>query len=330
MKKIRMIALVLAMTLTAGLLTACSMGGGSKTEVKVQEIGVIQIVKHEALDKSYEGFVDGLKEAGYVDGENIKIDYQVAADDIAICNSIADKFVTAKKDLVLAIATPSAQAMISKTKEIPVLITAVTDPLTAELVVSNEKPGGNLTGTSDLSPVKQQIELLKEIRPEAKKLGLLYSSNEANSKFLVEIAKKEAKALGYETVEATISKSNDLQVVAESLAGKVDAIYAPTDNKIAAGMSIVSAAARKNSIPVICGEEGMVAEGGIITLGMNYYELGKRTAAMAVKVIKGEAKPADMPIEYLLQEELEVKINEEEAKLIGITFPKSILDRIKK
>ena len=286
---------------------------------KVLKIGVVQLVEHVALDASYQGFKDGLAEAGYIDGQNIKIDYQNAQGEQANCVTIANKLVNDKDDLILAIATPAAQAVANLTKKIPILVTAVTDPETAKLVKSNKLPGTNVTGTSDLTPVAAQIQLLKKVVPGAKKVGLLYCSSEQNSIFQINLAKEACKKEGLSFVEATVSNSNEIQQVTQSLVGKVDAIYIPTDNMLAAGMATVSMVATPAKLPTICGEKGMVDAGGFVTYGINYYELGKQTAAMAVEILRDGKKPAEMPIQYL--EKCDLAVNEDTASKLGITVP---------
>lgn len=298
-------------------------------EDKVYKIGISQLVEHVALDASYDGFIDGLKEAGYEEGKNITIDYQNAQGDQSNSNTIASKLVNDKVDLILAIATPAAQAVANATKDIPILVTAVTDPEVAKLVASNTAPGGNVSGTSDLTPVKDQMKLLTQLVPEAKTVGMLYSSSEINSKIQIDMAEKAAEELGLKTINASVSNSNEIQQVVQSLVGKVDAIYAPTDNLIAAGMKTVSLVTEPNGIPVICGESGMVDSGGLATYGIDYYNLGKLTAAQAVKILEGTATTADMPIEYLSDEELSVMINSEVAEKLGIKIPEELIDKVK-
>ena len=332
MKRVKKaLVLGLSIMLTMGMVTGCGTKGDSATVGKgeVIKIGVCKLVTHDALDASYKGFVDGLSEAGYVDGDNIKIDYQNASGDQSNCTTIAQKLVTDDNDLILAIATNAAQACANATTEIPILITAVTDPQATGLVESNEAPGGNVTGTSDLTPVSEQMKLLKRILPEAKKVAILYCSSEVNSQIQAEMAETEAKNLGLETVHATVSSSNEIQQVVESLIDKVDAIYAPTDNMIASGMATVAMIANENNLPVIVGEEGMLSEGGLATYGINYYELGKQTAAQAVKIIKDNAKIESMPIEYINADKVKLKINEEVAAQLGIVIPDEVLAEAK-
>ena len=221
-------------------------------------------------------------------------------------------------DLILAIATPAAQAVAGATSDIPVLITAVTDPAASDLVESNEVPGGNITGTSDLTPVKEQISLLKKILPDAKTVGVLYCTAESNSEIQAKMAKEAIEAAGMTAVDYTVSSSNEIQTVVTSMVGKVDAIYAPTDNTIAAGMTTVAMIANENKIPTICGEEGMVKAGGLATYGIDYYELGYLTGKQAVKILTEGADVSKMPIEYLPLEKCKLSVNEETAKTLGI------------
>ena len=314
MKLKKIIAMTMASAMVAGMLAGCGSSSDSGSGKGKYNVGVIQLTEHVALDAANKGFCDGLKEEGI----DAKIDQQNAQGDQSACDTIASKFVNDKKDLVLAIATPAAQAIAGKTEDIPICITAVTDPAEAGLVDSNDKPGTNVTGTSDLTPIKEQISLLKQLIPDCKTVGILYNSAEDNSLFQAEIAKKEIEANSMTYKVYTVSNSNEIQTVVESMVGKVDAIYIPTDNMIAAGMSTVSMVATENKIPCIVGESGMVDNGGLATYGIDYYNLGKMTAKMAAKILKGEASPEDMPIEYLDAAKCELQVNEEIAKELGI------------
>ncbi len=291
-----------------------------------KKVGVIQLVEHEALDNSYKGFVEGLKEAGFTDGENLAIDFNNAQGDQSNTTTIAQKLKNDNPDLIFAIATPAAQAVANQTTEIPIVITAVTDPKVAGLVDSNEAPGGNVTGTSDLTPVEDQINLIKEILPEAKRLGIMYTSSEDNSILQAEMAKTAGEAAGFEVSEFTVSKTEDIMAVSQSAIGKVDVIYIPTDNLLAANMPAVSQITTPAKIPLIVGEKGMMEQGGLATKGIDYFELGKQTGVMAGKILNGE-KPADMPIEY--QEESVLYVNQSVADELGITLPQEILDQAK-
>ena len=305
--------LLIALSIALLFIASCSKKDNANTSSlskDAKKIGILQLVEHSALDQANKGFVDGLKEAGYEDGKNITIDYQNAQGEQANCVTISQKFINDKVDLILAIATPAAQAVANLTKDIPILITAVTDPADSKLVADNKVPGGNVTGTSDLTPVKEQMELLKKLVPSAKNIGFLYSSSEQNSKFQIDMAKAKADELGLSYVDAAVTTPNDLQQVVQSLIGKVDVIYVPTDNMVSAGMANVIGVTGPANIPVT---------GGVATYGIDYYELGKLTANQAVKILKGESKPAEMPIEYIQNPVLEINTNA--AKKLNITIP---------
>lgn len=293
---------------------AAEAGDTASDSGKVYKIGVLQYVQHDALDASNKGFFDALNDAGI----RYEADQQNASGDQTACQTISEKLVNDQDDLILAIATPAAQAVVGVTDEIPVLVTAVTDPAESGLVASNDAPGGNVTGTSDLTPVKEQIELLTKLLPEAKKVGILYCSAESNSKIQGDMAMEACEAAGLEAEVYTVASSNEIQQVVESMVGKVDCIYAPTDNIIAAGMATVSMVATENNLPVICGEAGMVNEGGLATYGIDYYKLGYMTGEMAVDILVNGKNTADMPIGYLSAEQCEFTGNEETAAALGI------------
>lgn len=316
MKKLpKVLAALLSVTMLFGL-ASCS-----NTTAKTK-IGIVQYVTHPALDASREGFVKALADNGYVDGQNITIDVQNAETDQSNLKTICQRFVNNKEDLILAIATPAAQAMASETKDIPILGTAITDYEVAKLVTSNEAPGGNISGTTDMNPIKEQIDLLKKLVPDAKTVGILYTSSEDNSVLQAAEAKKACEALGLTVKEATVTNSNDVQQVTQSLVGKVDAIYIPTDNVLASTMPVVSKITNEAKLPTICGESNMVMGGGLATLGINYYNLGYQTGEMAVKILKGEAKTETMPIES--QTKYDFTINGDVVKAIGITVPSDL------
>ncbi|MDO4538194.1 MAG: ABC transporter substrate-binding protein [Coriobacteriales bacterium] len=310
--------LLASATLALGLV-AC--GGAQSTSASSSDasgstykIGVIQLVEHNALDQANKGFVDALNESGI----SYEIDQQNAQGDQSACQTIASKLVGDNDDLILAIATPAAQAIAGATTEIPIVGTAITDFADSGLVASNEAPGGNVTGSSDLTPVADQIKMLHTILPDAKNVGVLYCSAESNSTLQAEMAKKACEENGLTATNYTVSNSNEIQSVIESMVGKVDAIYTPTDNVIAAGMTTVAMVADENKIPVICGEESMVDNGGLCTYSINYYELGKLAGNMAVSILKDGKKPAEMPIEYYPSDKLTFKGDADKAKALGI------------
>lgn len=287
----------------------------AKTEDGKQfKIGVLQLVQHSALDAANKGFIQALDDAGI----NYTVDQQNASGDQPTCQTIASKLVNDGDDLILAIATPAAQAVAGATSDIPILLTAVTDPAESDLVAKNDAPGGNVSGTSDLTPVKEQIDLLKQILPDAKTVGILYCSAESNSEIQAKMAREAIEAQGMKAVDYTVSNSNEIQTVVTSMVGNVDAIYAPTDNTIAAGMATVAMVANDNGIPTICGEEGMVDAGGLATYGIDYFELGYLTGQQAVRILTEGADISQMPIEYLPAEKCNLSVNEETAKTLGI------------
>ena len=267
-----------------------------------------------ALDKTNEGFVQALEDAGL----NVEIDQQNASGDQSTCLTIAETLVNNENDLIFAIATPAAQAVAGVTDSIPILCSAVTDPAASGLVESNELPNCNVSGTSDLTPVKEQIELMQQILPETESVGLLYCSAEANSVIQIDMAKEALDAAGIAYKDYTVSNSNEIQTVVESMVGNVDCIYAPTDNMIAAGMATVAMVATENKIPVICGEEGMVSAGGLATYGIDYYQLGYMAGEQAVEILANGADISTMPIGYLPAEKCALTVNEENAAALGI------------
>lgn len=278
------------------------------------KIGVIQLTQHPALDRSNEGFIAALDDAGI----DYDVDQQNASGEQVNCLTIAEKLVSDKNDLILAIATPAAQAVAGVTEEIPILITAVTDPAQSGLVNDNNNPGVNVSGTSDLTPVKEQIDLLHQILPEAKTVGLLYCSAESNSEIQIQMAKEACDALDLSYEEFTVPSSNEIQTVVESMVGKVDVIYTPTDNVIAAGMTTVTMVATDNGIPCIVGEAGMVESGGLATYGIDYYQLGYMAGEQAIDILVNGADITTMPIGYLPAERCELTVNQTTADTLGI------------
>lgn len=283
-------------------------------EGEIYKIGVLQLVQHTALDASNEGFFAALDDAGI----KYEADQQNASGEQANCLTIAEKLVNDGNDLILAIATPAAQAVAGVTEDIPILLTAVTDPAASGLVNDNANPGVNVSGTSDLTPVKEQIELLHDLLPDAKNIGLLYCSAESNSEIQIAMAKEACDALELTYEEYTVPGSNEIQTVVESMVGKVDAIYAPTDNVIAAGMATVAMVANDNNIPVICGEAGMVEAGGLATYGIDYYQLGYLAGEQAIEILTKGADITTMPIGYLPAERCELTVNKTTADTLDI------------
>lgn len=310
------------------LLSLAGCAGQTGGKAKKLSIGVIQYMEHVALDSSRQGFIDALKENGYVDGDNVTIDVQNAQGDQSNLSTISDRFVSNNVDLVLAIATPAAQSIAGKTTKIPILGTAITDYVSAKLVNSNETPGGNVSGTTDMNPIKDQIDLLVKLVPNAKTVGVLYTSSEDNSVIQAKLAKEAIEGKGLKYVEVTVTNSNDVQQAAQSIVGQCDAIYIPTDNTFASAMPVVHGVTSVSKTPVICGESGMVDSGGLATLGINYYNLGHQTGLMAVKIFKGEAKASTMPIES--QTSFDYAINGTVADEIGLAIPADLQQYVTK
>lgn len=308
------------------VISGCAAGSTGSTDKEAYSIGIIQLVEHVALDSAREGFIDALKDNGYVDGQNVTIDVQNAQGDQSNLSTISDRFVSNKADLILAIATPAVQAIAGKTTEIPILGTAVTDYVVAKLVDSNEAPGGNVSGTTDMNPVKEQIDLLVKLVPDAKTVGVLYNSSEDNSILQAKMAKDAIEALGLSYVEVTVTNTNEVQQATQSIVERCDAIYIPTDNTFASSMPVVHGVTSQSKTPVICGESGMVRSGGLATLGINYYDLGYQTGLMAIKILKGEAEPATMPIESASG--FDFAINGKVAEEIGLEIPDDLKEYI--
>ena len=286
----------------------------------VFRIGISQFITHQSLDATREGFVDELAKQGYVEGENIEIDFQNAQGEQRNLKTISQQLAESS-DVVLAIATPSAQSLANTTQTTPVIFSAVTDPVSAKLVESREHPGGNVTGTSDQSSdaISTQINLIKKVLPKAKSIGILYTQSEPNSVVQKDEAKRLLEEKGFTVVEKTILDSNNVKAAAESLMAEVDMVFVPTDNIISSTMETVKQVSIKHKVPVFGGSTEMIAVGGLYNYGTNYEELGRQTARMLIRVLKGE-KPENIAVE--LPEKLELHTNQEMADALGIDISK--------
>ena len=286
----------------------------------VFRIGISQFITHQSLDATREGFVDELAKQGYVEGENIEINLQNAQGEQRNLKTISQQLAESS-DVVLAIATPSAQSLANTTQTTPVIFSAVTDPVSAKLVESREHPGGNVTGTSDQSSdaISTQINLIKKVLPKAKTIGILYTQSEPNSVVQKDEAKRLLEEKGFTVVEKTILDSNNVKAAAESLMAEVDMVFVPTDNIISSTMETVKQVSIKHKVPVFGGSTEMIAVGGLYNYGTNYEELGRQTARMLVRVLKGE-KPENIAVE--LPEKLELHTNQEMADALGIDISK--------
>ena len=314
MKMKKILSAVMALTLAAP--TCVSLSGCGKKSAKYT-VGICQLVQHDALDAATKGFKDALKEKL---GDDVEFDEQNAANDSATCATIANQFVSNKVDLIMANATPALQAAAAATADIPVVATSITDYATAlEKSDWTGKTGTNITGSSDLAPLKEQAEMIKELFPEAKKVGILYNSGEANSKYQSTEVTKALKELGIEAKEYTSADSNDLASVVTTACAEVDVIYIPTDNTMASNTGIVNNIAEPAKIPVVAGEVGICKGCGVATLSIDYYSIGKKAGEMAYEILVNGAKPGDMEIEYA--DELTKQYMASRCQTLGITVP---------
>ncbi|CUW43438.1 ABC transporter substrate-binding protein [Brucella vulpis] len=293
-------------------------------QAKDVTVAVTAIVEHPALDAARDGVKDALAEAGYKEGENLKFIYQSAQGNPATAAQIARQFVGEGPDVIVPISTPSAQAVVSATRDIPVVFTAVSDPVGAQLVKDLKNPGGNVTGLSDMSPVVEHIKLIKEVMPNIKKLGYLYNSGETNSVSLLAALKQAAAAEGIEIVESAATKSAEVQGAARALVGRADAMYVPTDNTIVSALESAVGVAEESKLPLFTADTDSVKRGALAALGFNYYDVGKQTGAVVVKILKGE-KPGDIAVDIAKGTDLVINLGA--AKKMGVEFPQAVIDR---
>lgn len=299
---------------------------GGQAKVK---IGITQIVEHTSLDEARKGFVAALKDAGYVEGENLKLDYQNAQGDQNNAATIAQKFSTDQLDLVLAIGTPVAQSAAQYIKETPVLFTAVTDPVGAGLVQSMEAPGANVTGTTDLHPeaISKLMEFIAANIKDIKAVGIMANEGEQNTVTNLTQAEEALNKLGIKVVKAPVTTTSEVKQAAESLIGKVQAIYVPSDNTIVSGLSAAIGVANDNKIPLFVAEKDSVKAGGVASYGFEYYDLGYTTGKMAVEILKDGKKPADLPA--LIPETLDLALNMKAAAEQGFEVTDAIKAEVK-
>ncbi|NTV89690.1 MAG: ABC transporter substrate-binding protein [Clostridiales bacterium] len=313
--------------LTVPEATTAEAGAASDTTAgttaeNVKKIGIVQIVEHPSLNAIRETLIKQMAEKGFIDGENISIDYQNAQGDQTNLKTICQKFANNKYDLIIAIATPSAQAAAGETRDIPILFSACTDPVGSGLVTDMQKPDGNITGTSDAVSAEQIMKLALRITPDIKTIGALYNSSETNSIAVIDDLKEYAKNNGLTVIESTVTNSNEVQQAATTLAGKADAIFSPIDNTVASAMPVVTQVANKAKIPVYVGADSMVKDGGLATCGVNYTILGQETGDMAVDILNGQ-KPGDMPVRTMSQ--MDIYLNTDTAAAIGVTIPDDVM-----
>lgn len=279
------LALALTATLAAAALGSLAPPASAQAQ---KSVAVTAIVEHPALDAARDGVRDELKAAGYEPGKNLKFEYQSAQGNTGTAAQIARKYIGANPDVIVAIATPSAQAVVAATKTIPVVYSAVTDPVAAKLVKSWEATGGNVTGVSDLSPVDRHLELIRKLVPAAKRIGVIYSPGEANSVAIVDAFKAASAKAGFTVVEAAAARTVDVPSAAQSLVGKADVIYAPTDNNVMSALEGIVKVAQQAKLPLVAADTGAVKRGAVAALGLNYYDLGRQTGKLVVRVLNGE------------------------------------------
>ncbi|MFY0545280.1 ABC transporter substrate-binding protein [Brevibacillus sp. H7] len=308
-------------------LAACGNDAVQKADAPASQqtikLGLTQFVEHPALDSVRQGIVDGLKASGYEEGKNLEIDFQNAHGEMNNTVSIAQKFAGDGKDMVVAIATPSAQAVAKAITDKPVVFSTVTDPVSAQLVSSLDKPDKNVTGTSDKVSMEQQLDLIRTFLPNLKKLGVVYTTSEVNSQVQVKDLEESGKKNGIEVVKAGISSLSEVQLATQSLVGKVEAILIPIDNTVVSSFEAVLGVAEQSKIPVFASDVDTVKRGAVATYGIDYYKMGKQTGELAARILKGQPV-SETPVE--VSKETDLYINETAAAVFGL----SLTDEIKK
>lgn len=329
MKNKNLLATIITLTVmvvAALFLTQKEQNNSTNSTEKVK-IGVLQFVTHDSLDEIYKGIKAGLEEGGYTTTENLSIDFMNAEGDQSQVQTMSKKLVDNGNELLIGIATPAAQGLANATTELPIIMGAVTDPVGANLVTDLKNPGGNITGVSDQTPVADTVSLIKEITPDAKTIGVLYSSNEDNSKIQVAEFKAAAEEAGYTVLEYAVASSNELASTVEVASSKVDALFTPVDNTVASAFSTVVSVANKSKTPIFTSVEDMVEGGGIASVTLSQYDLGVATGKMTAKILDG-ANPADTPVQIF--NEGTVVVNQKVAKELGITLSDDVINQASK
>lgn len=329
MKNKNLLATIIALTVmvvAALFLTQKEQNNSTNSTEKVK-IGVLQFVTHDSLDEIYKGIKAGLEEGGYTTTENLSIDFMNAEGDQSQVQTMSKKLVDNGNELLIGIATPAAQGLANATAELPIIMGAVTDPVGANLVTDLKNPGGNITGVSDQTPVADTVSLIKEITPDAKTIGVLYSSNEDNSIIQVAEFKAAAEEAGYTVLEYAVASSNELASTVEVASSKVDALFTPVDNTVASAFSTVVSVANKSKTPIFTSVEDMVEGGGIASVTLSQYDLGVATGKMTAKILDG-ANPVDTPVQIF--NEGTVVVNQKVAKELGITLSDDVINQASK
>lgn len=315
------------------ILTGCNQSvqettdaASNDTATDVKTVAITAIVEHPALDDVRKGVIDELNEAGFTDGENLTINFQSAQGNTATAGQIAKQFVADSPDVIVAIATPSAQSVAAATSSIPLVFSAVTDPVAAKLVPKLDGSGTNVTGASDALPYEPQIELMRQIIPDLKNVGYVYSPGEVNSTIVLKALKENLAPLGIDVHEAPAQRSNDIAMAARSLEGKVDMIYTSTDNNVVSAYESLFQIAKESKIPLIASDTSSVARGAVAALGVDYYVLGRETGKIVVRILNGE-NAGEIPV-YTPQN-LDLYVSPKNAEAEGITLPQAVIDRAK-
>lgn len=329
LKNKNLLATIVALTVmvVAALFLTQKEQSNSSTSTEKVKIGVLQFVTHDSLDEIYKGIKAGLEEGGYTTTDNLEIDFMNAEGDQSQVQTMSKKLVDNGNELLIGIATPAAQGLANATTELPIIMGAVTDPVGANLVTDLKNPGGNITGVSDQTPVADAVSLIKEITPNAKTIGILYSSNEDNSKIQVAEFKAAAEEAGYTVLEYAVASSNELAATVEVATNKADVLFTPVDNTVASAFSTVVSVANKTKTPIFTSVEDMVEGGGIASVTLSQYDLGVATGKMAAKILDG-ANPADTPVQIF--NEGTVVVNQKVAKELGITLSDDVISKASK
>jgi len=294
----------------------------------IPKVGVLQLMSHPALGQINQGIDDTLKKNGYIDGKNVKIEFQNAQGDQSNLRTISKQFVQDNVEVAVGIATPSVQSLKNATKSIPIVMGAVTDPEGAGIISNNKKPGGNITGVSDQAPLKAQLDLMKQVIPDLKTIGIIYTSSDASATSQMKKMQTLAKKEGLTVKVSSINSVNDIQQVGTALAQGVQTIYVPTDNTVASGMKLLSSIALKQNIAVFPAATTMVKDGGLATVGLSQYELGEKTGEHVVRILKGQEKTATTPVTFM--EKGHLVLNEKMAQKLNIEFPDSLVKEAQK
>ncbi|EYS95521.1 hypothetical protein H709_00045 [Bartonella bacilliformis CUSCO5] len=309
-------------------MVAVFTGGSFAQEAQAAQrvkIAITQIVSHPALDKVRKGVEDVLEENGYKNGDNLELTFLSAQGNISTATQIARKFAGDKPDVIVAISTPSAQTILAATKEIPIVFSAISDPVEAKLVSSLVKPGGNVTGVSDRADVAENLKLLREIKPNLKKLGYLYNASEANSVSTLKVLKELANKMGIEVISSSAPKSSDVQAATRALINKVDVIFVPTDNTIIAVLEGATKIALETKIPLFTLDSNSIGRGPFITQGVSYYSVGVDTGKLVLRILNGE-KPGDLDV--VQADNKNIQVDRKIIEKLGIVLPQTVLERI--